>query len=131
MITYYCPECWSEITGTDSHCPKCGFELAQYDALSFEKKLVLSLEHPILDMRLQAIHILGDLGSLAALPGLEKLLDTETKDIYALREALEALSKIQGTRSREILQKATQHPFPIIRQLAERLLENRPIDSYD
>lgn len=87
-----------------------------------------TLEHPAPEMRLLAIRLLGELGSQAALPGLEKLLDTETKDIYALRETLEALNKIQETRSRELLQKATRHPFPIIRQLAERLLENNPVD---
>jgi len=55
----------------------------------------------------------------------EKLLDSEFNDIYALREALAALSKIQGSRSRELLQKATGHPFPLIHQLAERFLGNR------
>ena len=87
-----------------------------------------TLEHPAPEMRLLATQLLGELGSQATLPGLEKLLDTETKDIYALRETLEALNKIQETRSRELLQKATRHPFPIIRQLAERLLENNPVD---
>jgi broad specificity phosphatase PhoE len=66
------------------------------------------------------------LGSQAALPGLEKLLDTEVNDIYALREALVALSKIQDPRSRLILQKATKHSFQTIRQLAERLVEMTP-----
>lgn len=50
------------------------------------------------------------------------LLETEVKDIYALRETLEALSKIQGPRSRELLQQASHHPYPLIRQLAETLL---------
>lgn len=89
------------------------------------------MEHPAPEMRLLAIQLLGWLGSQAALPGLEKLLGTEKKDIYALREMLEALSKIKGSRSSKILQKATQHPFPIIHRMAERLLENRPIDSGD
>lgn len=123
MITYYCPACWHEIAGTETHCPNCGFELAQDQALSFEEKLLRSLEHPVAEKRLLAIQILGDLGSQAALPGLENLLEKETKDIYALRETLVALSKIQGPRSRALLQKATQHPFQIIRQLAETLVQ--------
>lgn len=125
MITYYCPACWSELVGTESRCPACEYELAQDKAMTFEEKLLGSLEHPVPEKRLLAIDILGELGSQAALRGLEKLLDTETSDVYALREALEALSKIEAPRSRELLQKATRHPFPIIRQLAEKLLEKR------
>lgn len=126
MITHYCPACWHEIAGTEAHCPDCGFDLAQDQALSFEEKLLRSLEHPVPEKRYLAIQILGQLGSQAALPGLEKLLDTEVNDIYALREALVALSKIQGPRSRALLQKATRHPFQIVRQLAERLVEMNP-----
>ncbi|MBN2549254.1 MAG: HEAT repeat domain-containing protein [Anaerolineales bacterium] len=129
MLTFYCPECWSEIIGLETHCPVCGFELAQDQALSFEEKLLRSLEHPVPERRYLAIQLLGQLGSQAALPGLEKLLDNEVDDIYVLREVLEALSKIQGSRSRELLQKGTEHPFPLIRQLAERLLENRPAEK--
>ena len=63
------------------------------------------MEHPTPEMRLLAIQLLGELGSQAALPRLEKLLDTETNDIYVLQETLEALSRIQGTRSWELLQR--------------------------
>ena len=125
MLTFYCPACWQTITGTEDRCPACGFELAQDKALSFEEKLLRTLEHPVPDKRLLAIHLLGELGSQAALPELEKLLDTEVNDIYAPRETLTALSKIKGSRSRELLKKAAGHPFPLIRQLAERLLEKK------
>ena len=54
------------------------------------------------EKRYLAIQILGQLGSQAALPGLEKILDTEVNDIYVLREVLVALSKIQGPRSRAL-----------------------------
>jgi HEAT repeat protein len=125
VLTFYCPACWQTIAGTESRCPACGFELARDKALTFEEKLLRTLEHPVPEKRYLAIQLLGELGSQAALPELEKLLATEVNDIYALREALVALSKIQGPRSRELLQEATKHPFPLIRQLAERLLENR------
>ena len=127
MITYYCPACWCEIAETQSHCLACGFELVQDKALTFEEKLLRTMEHPVAEKRYLAIQILGELGSQAALPGLEKLLDTEVNDIYALRETLAALSKIQGPRSRELLQKASRHPYPLIRQLAERFLDKRDL----
>ena len=127
MITYYCPACWSEIADSESYCPVCGFELTEDKALTFEEKLLRTMEHPVAEKRYLAIQILGELGSQAALPGLEKLLDTEVNDIYALRETLAALSKIQGPRSRELLQKASHHPYPLIRQLAERLLDKKDL----
>ncbi len=104
-------------------CPDCGIELARYQAESFEEKLLRALEHPVPEQRCLAIQLLGELGSQAALPGLEKVLDTEVNDIYALREAVVALSKIHGPRSRALLQKAAGHPFRIIRQLAEGCLK--------
>jgi HEAT repeat protein len=116
LITHYCPACWHEISGAEERCPDCGFELAQDQAASFEEKLLRSLEHPVPEKRYLAIQILGKLGSQAALPGLERLLETEVNAIYALRETLEALSKIQGPRSRELLQQASHHPYPLIRQ---------------
>jgi len=122
LITHYCPACWREIAGTEAHCPDCGFDLAQDQALNFEEKLLRSLEHPVPEKRYLAIQILGQLGSQAALPGLEKILDTEVNDIYVLREVLVALSKIQGPRSRALLQKAAEHPFQTVRQLAQSLL---------
>jgi len=85
------------------------------------------MEHPVAEKRYLAIQLLGELGSQAALPGLEKLLDTEVNDIYALRETLAALSKIRNPRSRELLQKASHHSYPLIRQLAERLLDKRDL----
>ena len=116
--------CWSEIADAESRCPACGFELAQDKALTFEEKLLRTIEHPVSEKRYLAIQILGELGSQAALPGLEKVLDTEVNDIYALRETLVALSKIHGPISRELLQKATRHRYHLIRRLAEKLLDD-------
>ena len=124
MITHYCPKCWTEITETESRCPACGFELIQDRALTFEEKLLRTIEHPVPEKRYLAIQILGELGSHAALPGLEKVLDTEVNDIYALRETLVALSKIQGPISHKLLQKATRHRYHLIRRLAEKLLDD-------
>jgi probable phosphoglycerate mutase len=129
MITYYCPACWHDISATDTRCPACGFELSQDRSLDFEAKLLRSLEHPVPEKRMLAIRILGELGSQAALPGLQKMLETEVKDIYALREALVAVSKIRDPRSRDILLKATRHPYPLIRRLAGSLLKEGPLSK--
>lgn len=124
MITYYCPACWKTIAPHDEQCPFCGFDLGSVSDLPFEQKLIRALEHPVPEKRMLAIQILGELRSRAALPGLEKLLKTETKDIYVLMEVVIALSKIQDPHSQELLKSALLHPFEVIRNLAERLIDH-------
>lgn len=124
LITLYCPACWQEVAEGESRCTACGFELSWDQRLSFEEKLLRTLEHPVQERRLLAIWILGNLGSQAAWPTFEKLLQNPRANVYELRETLVALSKIQGFHSLEMLRAARQHPYPAIRRLAERLLEN-------
>lgn len=123
MLTFYCPACWSAINKGEAQCSVCGYDLRNYEALSFEDKLLLALNHPIPEQRLLAIQLLGRLGSQAAIPGLEKILGNTDNDIFILGEAVIALDKIPGGRSREALEKARQHPYPIIRKLASSLME--------
>ena len=123
MISHYCPACWHEIAGTEEHCPDCGFDLAQDQALNFEEKLLRSLDT---SYRRNATLPSRSWASWAAgqpCPVWAKLLDTEVNHIYALREALVALSMIRGSRSRELLQQATVHPYLLVRHLAETLLK--------
>ncbi len=129
MLTFYCPACWRTITGEETQCPSCGYELSKYEALSFEEKLLHALEHPIPEQRRLAIQILGKLGSQAAIPGLEIILQTEVNDIFVLREAVIALDKIPGQRSREALKRATRHPYPIVRELAISLLDKHQMNN--
>jgi HEAT repeat protein len=124
LITVYCPACWQEIPEGVSDCPVCGFPLAQDDVLSFEEKLLRSLEHPVQDIRLMAIQILGNLSCQAALPYFERVLHQPEADMFELREVLIALSKFQDPRSAELIQEAVNHPYPMVSRLARRLLQN-------
>jgi len=126
LVTYSCPACWQEISEGETYCPFCGFELSRFQALTYEQKLVLSLDHPVQERRMMAIKILGDLTSQAALPAFERLLQKPQADVYELRETLVALSKIQGPRSQEVVRNALQHPYPVIRCLADKLLLSWP-----
>jgi hypothetical protein len=63
VVTFYCPACWQEISEEDKRCPVCGFDLSKDKALSFEEKLLRTLEHPVQENRLLAIQILGNLGA--------------------------------------------------------------------
>lgn len=125
MLTFYCPECWSEISSLETLCPYCGFELARDQAKSYEEKLLRSLKHPAPEIRYLAVQILGKLGSRAALPEFNTLLGAKVNDIYLLQYIVEALSMIRDPYSQELLKQATEHPYPIIQHLAKTFLERR------
>jgi hypothetical protein len=122
MITYYCPNCWKEISEKDTVCPDCRYNLAEYSHLTLEQKLVMSLRHPILDSRMMAVKILGNLGSVLALPDFEKIIEDESSDIYLLLEVIKTLPKIHDPRSVNLLQKANLHKSSLIRRSAKEQL---------
>jgi hypothetical protein len=123
MVTYFCPHCWEIIPENVQVCPACGYELDQYNRLSFEEKLLLSLEHPVLEQRTLAVQTLGKLGSLTALDPLERIIWDFQSNPYLVRAALEAVAAIPSPRSRKILARATVHPFHLIREKAQALLD--------
>jgi HEAT repeat protein len=125
MITYYCPNCWQEISEQDEICPFCGYPLEDYSRLPLEEKLLMSLRHPALDSRMMAVQILGNLGSTRALPQFEIILSDPETDIYLLREVIQALSRIQHPKSADLLQKVMTHSSPLIRRLAEEHLKKQ------
>jgi len=122
MITYYCPNCWAEISEAEKVCPECGYNLADYSHLTLEQKLVLSLCHPILDSRMMAVQILGNLGSALALPEYKNILEDENSDIYLLMEVVKALPKIHDPQIILLLQEACQHHSSLVRNSAEEQL---------
>jgi broad specificity phosphatase PhoE len=123
MITYYCPNCWHMLSGDENTCSVCGYDLADFNRLSFEEKLLLATNHPVQENRLMAIQILGNLGSKAALPTFEKLMETEDADVFTLREIMVALGKIHDPHSLELLRKAKTHNYAIVRRSADLMLE--------
>jgi hypothetical protein len=54
------------------YCPKCGFNLADYKKLSYEDKLIQSLNHPLPGRRNIAAQVLGNINSIKALKNLKK-----------------------------------------------------------
>lgn len=129
MITYYCPACWSEIQEGNSICPFCGFELAQDSHLSFENKLLKTLDHPVQDQRILAIRLLGNINSHQAIPHFKEKLRNLELPVFEVAEILIALNKIPGLASQLLIYEALDHPYPIIQNQAEKLLFSNQSDS--
>lgn len=124
MLTYFCPGCWKKIPEHEKKCPACGYDLREFEQLSYEQKLLLSLRHPIRENQLIAVRILGQLGTPDALPEFQRLLEAET-DYYLLREVLIGLMNIHHPRSRELLQSAMQHRSRLVSRFAQEVLRRK------
>jgi HEAT repeat protein len=122
MVTYFCPHCWEIIPEDVQVCPFCGYSLEGYNHLSFEEKLLLSLEHPVLEQRMLAVQTLGRLGSVRALDPLERIIWDSHSDVYLVRAVLEAVAVTPSPRSRKILAKAKSHPNRLVRNKAQVFL---------
>jgi len=83
-MTHFCPNCWKTVDVDVDKCPSCGFQLADYDAASYERKLLLALKHPVRENRLLAVQVLGRIRSRRAVAAFGRLLRAEG-DYYLLR----------------------------------------------
>ncbi len=121
MVAFYCPNCWSFVLPEIKRCPECGYDLASFSELSYEDKLLNALSHPIQENRVMAIHILGEIGSQKAIPKFEAILNNEKEDVYVIQAALWAASRIGGSESKVLLERAKRHPSSVVRNLAEKI----------
>jgi len=83
----------------------------------------MSLRHPVPDIQMMAVQILGNLGSILALPQFDIILSDPDADVYLLREVIQSLSKIRHPKSAELLRKVRAHSSPLISRLAEEQLK--------
>jgi HEAT repeat protein len=106
-------------------CLHCGYDLAEYQALDYEGKLLLATRHPISDQRMMAVWTLGERRSQRAIPIFARLLEQHI-DPYLAGEILAALVKIGGPESKRLLEQAAQSPSAIIQKTAANCLAHWP-----
>jgi len=94
-VRYYCPNCWQDFWEENFRvCPKCGYNIKDYEAKDYVDKLIMALQHRAGEVRHWIIMILVQRKEKRALPYLEKL-SKETKDLSLARAAEEAVKKIR------------------------------------
>jgi len=120
MAAFFCPDCWKEIDERTTVCPHCEYDISEYANLSYERKLICALRHPIRENRMMAIQLLGETHSHMALPYFAAILETE-EDFYIIREILYSLEKIGNTESRNIIRRLRTHKSKMVRETAKRL----------
>jgi hypothetical protein len=115
-MIHFCPSCWVEIRENVSVCPRCRYDLARYNQLPYEDKLILALQHPVKENRMLAIQLLGDLHSKSAIPVFRSIL-REGDDFYVIREIVRSLHKIGGSESDDLLRTIRKHKSRLVRDL--------------
>ena len=103
-LTYFCPQCWRELDAQATVCPYCGYDLAAYEQLPFEQKLLRAVRHPVQDNRIVAIQSLGRMRSEAAVVVFASVLASE-ESFFVIREIAFALAQIGNEQSRELLER--------------------------
>ena len=114
---HYCPNCWQNLEESALRCHHCGYDLAEYDRLSYEDKLLLALNHPVCENRMLAIEVLGKLKSQRAVPALGEMA-AATEDFHVAQAIVAALTCIGGAASEAVLRDVANHPLRIVRGLA-------------
>ncbi len=123
-IIYFCPACWSVISEKDEICPNCGYDLREFHKMPYEYKLLMGLEHPVLEMRMNVIHTVGIKDLASAIPQLEYMANKESNPIL-LMAIVDALGKMSHVEALELLRKLSHHPYPIVRSRAKYILERK------
>lgn len=135
MLTFYCPNCWKIINRDESKCPFCGAELNEFQDISFEQKLLSSLNHSVFERRIMAAQILGNIHSQKALQEFQNIIDSGESNYYILRTILIATAKINQPERMSILKAATNHTSTLISDLAKSLISlidsGKEIEEWD
>lgn len=121
-IIYFCPACWSVISQKDKTCPNCGYDLTEFHNMPYEYKLLMGLEHPILEMRVNVIHTVGMKNLKEAIPQLEYMAKRESNPILLLA-IVDTLAKMTHPEALELLRHLSYHNYPLIRSRARQALE--------
>jgi hypothetical protein len=123
-IIYFCPACWSVISEKDKLCPNCGYDLTDFHNMPYEYKLLMGLEHPVVEMRINVIHTVGMKDLISALPQLEHMANKESNPML-LMAIVDALGRMSHVEAIELLRKLSNHTYPVIRSRARYVLDKK------
>src|SRR5712691_1098785 len=125
MDDSFCQDCWTATEYGEARCPSCGADLTCETTHSYEEKVLLALTHPMPEHRISAIRLLANRRSERAIHIFADILSSDP-DFDVAREVLQGAVAIGTASAWKLVEKATQHPFALVREHAQRLLMTQP-----
>ena len=125
-MMWVCPICWEIFSIQETHCPRCGSDLAAADQHSFIEKLERALDHPEPQTAMRAADILArrlDSGNTTAT--LANALRRRWREPYVAAAVVRAVGRLQGRVARDVLVEALNHESVIVRAAAAECLQTR------
>ena len=100
-------------------CPFCKADLR--GSISYDDKIILSLDHPILDTRMVSINLVGDKRMEEALPKLSELAN-KSSDPLELIAICKALKQIGSSDALEPIEKIKQKNNKIVNRYIDEIM---------
>jgi HEAT repeat protein len=124
MTTFYCPNCWREVSESATICAHCHTNISErVSQADYIDKLIAALRHKEPMTPVRAAWILGERREQKAVSALTKIV-RKAKDAFLVESAVEALGKIGGTTATAAVRHATQHSSLRVRVKARDVLRD-------
>jgi hypothetical protein len=124
--TAYCPVCGKPLSYDAKECPNCSADIAEWNKQGFVEKLIGALSHPLSDIRMRAIIVLGNRRETSAQEPLVECALRYPVDVLQGIAVVNSLTLIREiSRSSVSLQRLAQdHPARAVRQAALEALSS-------
>ncbi len=122
----YCPVCAASIGRNARNCPRCKADIDAWDRKNFVEKLTEALRHPLSEVRMRAIIVLGNRRERSAEQPLVDCARAHPKDVVQGLEIVNSLTLIREAAppSRALERLAKDHPARAVRKAAEQAVKN-------
>ena len=129
MTTFFCPNCWTEVSEEATSCPYCYKNISvRISKADYADKLIAALRHKEPTTPVRAAWILGERHEKKAVPALSKIVK-RAKDFFLVESAIEALGKIGGRTALAAITNATRHSSLRVRVKARDVLKRLDLDN--
>jgi hypothetical protein len=120
----YCPVCSKPLSYDAKTCPSCSADIEAWNRKNFVEKLIGALKHPLADIRMRAIIVLGKRRAVSAEGPLVECALAHPIDVIEGLAIVESLRKIrEASASDAALQTlTTEHPGEAVRRAAKAAL---------
>ena len=125
VMMWVCPICWEIFALQETHCPRCGSDLAVADSRTFDEKLERALEHPEPKTAMRAAQIVARRGAANRIRTLERALRRRWNEPYVAAAIVRAIAIVDEPRAHDALVDALGHESVIVRIAAAECLQER------